>query len=74
MSAIWHPPMAIEDLFKQFRAGAEFATEGGDTPSTPQMIHLGYNIIFKTGLFNTACCEWRDKPAADKTFANLKTH
>jgi hypothetical protein len=66
--------MAIEDLFEQLCVGAEFATEGGDTPFTPQMINLGYSIIFKTGLFNTACYKWRDTPAADKIFANLKTH
>jgi hypothetical protein len=74
MSAAWHPPTAIEDLFEQLRAGAEFATDGGDEPSAPQMVRLGYNIIFKTGLFNTACREWRDAPADAKTFAHLKTH
>jgi hypothetical protein len=74
MSAAWHPPTPIEDLFEQLRAGAEFATEGGDTPSTPQMVRLGYNLIYKTGLFSQACREWRDKPAADKTFNNLKLH
>jgi hypothetical protein len=57
MFAVWHPPMAIKDLFEQLCTGAEFATEGGNKPSTPQMIRLGYNIIFKTGLFNTACHE-----------------
>jgi hypothetical protein len=74
MSAAWHPPTPIEDLFEQLRAGAEFATEGGDTPSTPQMVRLGYNLIYKTGLFPQVCREWRDKPAADKTFDNLKLH
>jgi hypothetical protein len=74
MSAAWHPPTAIEDLFEQFCARAEFATEGSDAPSKPQMVRLDYNIIFKTGLFNTACREWCDTPAADKTFANLKMH
>jgi hypothetical protein len=74
MAAAWHPSTPIEDLFEQLRAGQAFATEGGDAPSAPQIVRLGYNLIFKTGLFNTACREWRDKPAADKTFANLKTH
>jgi hypothetical protein len=74
MATAWHPPTPIEDLFEQLRAGQAFATKGGDAPSAPQIIRLGYNLIFKTGLFNTTYREWRDKPTADKTFANLKTH
>jgi hypothetical protein len=71
MSAGWHPTTVIEHLFEQFRVGAKFATKGGDAP---QMVRLGYNIIFKTGLFNTPCHEWHDTPDSDKTFAHLKMH
>jgi hypothetical protein len=54
MSAAWHPPTAIEDMFEQLRIGEEFATEGGNTPSAPQMVRLGYNIIFKM-LLGSSC-------------------
>eukprot|EP00978_Attheya_sp_CCMP212_P045820 scaffold361923_cov40-Attheya_sp.AAC.1 len=49
MEADWNPPTPIEDLFEQLRAGAAFATEGGDAPSAPRLVRLGYNIINKTG-------------------------
>eukprot|EP00978_Attheya_sp_CCMP212_P024925 scaffold79126_cov39-Attheya_sp.AAC.1 len=44
MSAVWNPPIPIEDLFNQLRAGAAFATERGDAPSKPAMVRLGYNL------------------------------
>jgi hypothetical protein len=74
MGAAWNPPMPIEDLFEQLRAGAEFATEGGDAPSKPAVVRLGYNILLKTGLFTDGCRDWRKKPQADRTMATFKKH
>eukprot|EP00978_Attheya_sp_CCMP212_P030085 scaffold109528_cov24-Attheya_sp.AAC.1 len=75
MEADWNSPTPIEDLFEQLRAGAAFATEGGDAPSAPRLVRLlGYNIINKTGLFELGCRDWRNKPPADKTFAQLQVH
>jgi hypothetical protein len=74
MSAAWHPPTPIEDLFEQLRAGRAFAIEGGDATSVQTQVRLGYNIIFKTGVFNQACREWRNKPTADHTFPIFQTH
>eukprot|EP00978_Attheya_sp_CCMP212_P006679 scaffold15489_cov53-Attheya_sp.AAC.7 len=74
MEADWNPPTPIEDLFEQLRAGATFAMEGEDAPSAPRLVRLGYNIINKTGLFELGCRDWRKKPAADKTFAQLQVH
>eukprot|EP00978_Attheya_sp_CCMP212_P029636 scaffold105942_cov70-Attheya_sp.AAC.2 len=74
MEADWNPPTPIEDLFEQLWAGAAFATEGGDAPSAPRLVRLGYNIINETGLFELGCRDWHNKPAADKTFAQLHVH
>jgi hypothetical protein len=71
MAADWNPPTPIEDLFEQLRAGEAFAVDGGDPPSEPRLVRLGYSIIRKTGLFEVACRKWRYKATADKTFANL---
>eukprot|EP00978_Attheya_sp_CCMP212_P035435 scaffold154321_cov49-Attheya_sp.AAC.3 len=76
MGAAWNPLIPIKDLFEeQLRAGAAFvATEGGDAPSKPAMVHLGYNLILKTGLFTDGCRDWRKKPQADRTMATFKKH
>jgi hypothetical protein len=74
MATDWNPPTPIEDLFEQLRSGEAFAVDGGDPPSEPRLVRLGYSLIQKTGLFEVACREWRYKPTADKTFANLQIH
>jgi hypothetical protein len=74
MATDWNPPTPIEDLFEQLRSGEAFAVDGGDPPSEPRLVRLGYSIIQKTGLFEVACREWRYKPQVDKTFANLQLH
>eukprot|EP00978_Attheya_sp_CCMP212_P026980 scaffold89849_cov68-Attheya_sp.AAC.1 len=75
MATDWNLCTPIEDLFEQLRAGSAFATEGGDAPSAPRLVCLGYTIIHKTGLFELGCREWRNnKPAIDKTFAELRIH
>jgi hypothetical protein len=74
MATDWNPPTPIEELFEQLRAGLAFATEGGDAPSAPRLVRLGYSIIIKTGLFELGCREWRNKPDVDKTFAAFQVH
>eukprot|EP00978_Attheya_sp_CCMP212_P037757 scaffold181064_cov60-Attheya_sp.AAC.1 len=76
MGAAWNPPIPIEDMFEQLRAGAAFAAEGGDALSKPAMVCIGYNLILKTGLFDEGCrdCWWRKKSQADRTMATFKKH
>jgi hypothetical protein len=74
MEARWHPPVPIEDLFEQLRAGAAFALEGGDTLPPAAVVRLGYTIILKTGLFENACREWRAKAPKNKTMVDFKKH
>ena len=74
MSAAWHPPTPVEDLFKQLDAGRKFATAGGEPPAINTVIRTGYNIILATGLFELACTEWRNKETALKTMPAFKTH
>ena len=72
MDTAWNQPTPIADLFEKLRVGKKISTEGGDTPYDPQFFCLEYNIIQKTGWFETTCCEWRDKPMSQKTINNLK--
>ena len=74
MANSWNPPTPIENLFDHFRVRHEVSTEVGDAPSAPQLVHVGYNIIQKTSLFDTTCCEWQEKPMSDKTTNCLKSH
>eukprot|EP00978_Attheya_sp_CCMP212_P018413 scaffold50382_cov35-Attheya_sp.AAC.1 len=74
MTAKWHPPTPIEDLFEQLRAGAAFALEGEYTLLPTSVVQLGYTILLQTGLFDQACRDWRDKAQKDRTMVLFKKH
>lgn len=74
MATPWHPPTPIETLFKQLQDGMRLAAAAGEPQVDAQVARLGYNIIFKTGLFADACREWRLKPEAQQTLAIFQTH
>ena len=74
MNAKWHPPVPIEVLFEQLRAGAAFALEGGDMLPPASVVRLGYSLILQTGLFDQACRDWRATTQASRTMIQFKKH
>jgi len=68
MTAQWNPPTPIEDLFLQLREGQEFTTEGSETINDSQLLHLCYDNVNKTGLFNDALKIWRAKTTKNCSF------
>lgn len=74
MSAPWHPPSAIEELFSQLDQGMLLSAAAGEPQGDAQTARLGYTIILKTGLFPEACREWRLLLPAAQTLATFKVH
>lgn len=74
MTAPWHPPSPIETLFQQLTVGMRMAAAGSEPLVDSQVARMGYNIIFRTGVFSEACRDWRLKSLAAQTFAAFKTH
>jgi hypothetical protein len=74
MTAPWHPPAPLEDLFSQIALGARLAAAGGEPLNDTQVARIGYNLVLQTGLFPDACREWRLKDDAHQTYAAFKTH
>jgi len=72
MATPWNPPTPIENLWKQLREGQDFAQEGNEPISDATLARNGYELILATGLFTTACKEWRTRPAATQTFSALQ--
>jgi hypothetical protein len=61
-------------LFKQIQDCADYSEAGGVLIGHPQQINIGYAKIFATGHFMSACRRWNEKPLADKTWAQFKSH
>jgi hypothetical protein len=57
----WDPQQPVETLFKQIQDCADYSEAGGILIGHPQHINIG-------------CRRWNEKPSADKTWAQFKSH
>jgi hypothetical protein len=74
MRRAWVPQQPSETLFKQIRDCADYSEAGGVPIGPSQQINVGYENIFATGHFMSACRRWNEKPAAEKTWTHFKSH
>jgi hypothetical protein len=74
MRRAWDPQQPVETLFKQIQDCADYSESGGVLIGHPQQINIGYAKIFATGHFMSACRQWNEKPAAEKTWTQFKSH
>jgi hypothetical protein len=74
MRRAWDPQQPVETLFKQIQDFADYSEAGGVLIGHPQQINVGYAKIFATGHFMSACRRWNEKPSAEKTWAQFKSH
>jgi hypothetical protein len=74
MRRAWDPQQPVETLFKQIQDCADYSEAGGVLIGHPQQINVGYATIFATGHFMSACRRWNEKPSAEKTWTQFKSH
>jgi hypothetical protein len=74
MRRAWDPQQPVETLFKQIRECADYSEAGGVLIGHPQQINVGYAKIFATGHFMSVCRRWNEKPTAEKTWTQFKSH
>jgi hypothetical protein len=74
MRRAWDPQQPVETLFKQIQDCADYSEAGVFLAGRPQQINVGYAKIFATGQFMSACRQWNEKPTAEKTWTQLKSH
>jgi hypothetical protein len=74
MRRAWDPQQPVETLFKQIQDCADYSEAGGVLIGHPQQVNVGYANIFATGHFMSACRRWNEKPTAEKTWTQFKSH
>jgi hypothetical protein len=74
MRRAWDPQQPVETLFKQIQDCTNYSESGGVLIGHPQQINVGYAKIFATGHFMSACRRWNEKPPAEKTWTQFKSH
>jgi hypothetical protein len=70
----WDPQQPVESLFKQIQYCTDYSEAGVVLIGHPQQINVGFGKIFTTGHFMSACRRCNEKPHAEKTWAQFKTH
>jgi hypothetical protein len=74
MRRAWDPQQPVETLFKQIQDCADYSEAGGVPIGPSQHINVGYEKIFATGQYMSACRRWNKKPAVEKTWTHFKSH
>jgi hypothetical protein len=74
MCRAWDPQQPVETIFKQIQDCADYYEAGGVPIGHPQQINAGYAQIFATEHFMSACRRWNEKPTAEKTWTQFKSH
>lgn len=73
MDALWSPTQPIEDLWNQIRACQRYAAPH-DPISDATTVRSAIANLNASGVFTDALKDWRKKPVADQTWANLLLH
>jgi hypothetical protein len=74
MHRAWDPQQPVETLFNQIQDCDDYYEAGGVFVGHPQQINVGYGKIFATCHFMSACSRWNEKPTAEKTWTQFKSH
>jgi hypothetical protein len=67
----WNPPIPLETLFADILKKRDYLISNGSLVDPNSLVNSAYLNFEATGLYTTDCKTWRDKPAEEKTWANI---
>ena len=73
-ATLYNPSLPIDSIFNTIIALSELAEAANIPYSQQQQITIAYNILNRSGRFISDIKEWKRKPAAERTWINLKVH
>jgi hypothetical protein len=73
MNRPWNPSTPIETLWAQIQKAKNYAATDNPITDTTAVLSAVQNLT-ASGQFNTAFDQWRIKPKAEHTYANLMVH
>ena len=74
MKTAWDPSTPFETVIDQVEEAATFAINGHQPYTAEQILNTAYNLVYASGEYFEACEKWDDRPAAEKTWLNFKSH
>lgn len=73
-TTIFDPQQPADLMFNKIKLFTDLCIMTGNNKSDPQVFHIGYLIFNHTRIYTNALKVWNDKPSANCTYANFKTH
>ena len=70
----WNPDDGLAAHWAKVQSIRSFADAAGEPISGAVTVRLTLRVLEKSGVFSNAVQKWKDKPAADRTWANFKPH
>jgi hypothetical protein len=70
----WDGSVPFETVLTRVNQCVSYAAYAGNPYSPGQIWAKVFHVVFQTGLFHTACREWKRLPAAQRTYNNFKAH
>ena len=61
----------FESIIEKIETDVDFVDAGKITYTPEKVVTTAYDPIFAMGYFTDVCCQWRQKPAARKTWAEF---
>jgi len=62
----------IEELFEQIEEAVEYADAANAPYNETHIVSRAILLVFKTGIYNDSCREWRKRPITEQTWNNFK--
>ena len=74
LETAWDPHSPTETVFKRANDCRAFARSGGDQLTDSKLIRETLKVFEKSGVLGDGVKDWKKKTAANKTWANMRTH
>jgi len=74
LAAKWNPDDPIEDIWTRLKEARRFASDAGEPISDSTAVRLLLKVFEDTGVFGRGVESWRERPEAEHTLDNFKSH
>jgi hypothetical protein len=74
LNARYDPNQPIENLFQQIQDSRAFAMAGGQQYGDAMILNVVFTLVFNTGMFPHACCAWKARASAEKTWLQFNIY
>eukprot|EP00957_Ditylum_brightwellii_P171943 13090841-Ditylum_brightwellii.AAC.1 len=74
MRSPYNPAAPMEEVFQQINEANDLAQDANSPFQDRQLVNIGYDLVFHSGVLHDACRIWKRLPDATQTWPQFKLH